>query len=220
METLIKGFHAWQGMTRLNAVAKKLEKRGFDVSVCETREAAMAVIREVAASAQSVSFGGSMTSGTLGIPQAMRDAGKTVIEHGVPGCTLEEKLAAMRSELTADLFISSINALTEEGVIVNKDGVGNRVAAMIFGPKQTLLVVGRNKLVRGGVDAALARIEEIAGPLNVYRLDRKTPCAVTGRCEHCAGACPDSICRVTTIIEQRPSLSPTHVVLINEDLGL
>ncbi len=220
MESKIASYKAWQGEVRLQSVAKALEKRGFDVTICADREAAMATILKIAEKAETVAFGGSMTSGTLGVPQAMRDAGKTVIEHGAPGLSVDEKLTIMRQEVTADLFISSVNALTEEGVIVNKDGVGNRVAAMIFGPKQTLLLIGRNKLVRGGVDAALKRIEEIAGPLNVYRLNRKTPCGITGQCAHCVGNCPESICRVTTIIEQRPSLSPTHILLINEDLGL
>jgi hypothetical protein len=91
---------------------------------------------------------------------------------------------------------------------------------MIYGPRRVVLVIGRNKLVKGDVDAAISRIAEVAAPVNAYRLGCKTPCAVTGQCANCAGSNEGSICRVTTVIRQRPVMSDIKILLVNEDLGL
>ena len=211
---------AWQTATKLTAVAEKLRARGFTVEVCASREVARERVLSMAEGAQSIGFGGSLSVACLNVTCALKEQGKEILNHGFPTLSLEEKLAIMRRQLTCDLFLSSVNALTEEGLIVNIDGNGNRVAAMIFGPKQVVLVVGRNKLVSGGVHAALARIAAVAGPVNAHRLGRKTPCAVTGACAQCAGSCPESICRATTILKQRPGCTPTTILLVNEDLGL
>ncbi len=211
---------AWQSRKRLEAVAQKLQARGFDAEVCATAQDARARLLELAKDAHSIGFGGSLSVACLNVTRELRDAGKEILNHGFPNLTPEEKMEIMRKQLTSDLFVTSVNALTDDGIIVNIDGNGNRVAAMIFGPRQVVLVVGRNKLVRGDVDAALVRIAEVAGPVNAYRLGRKTPCAETGACANCAGRCPESICRATTILRQRPVSTPTMVLLVNEDLGL
>ncbi len=219
-QSVVDGMLAWQSRLRLEAVAKKLEARGFTVEVCATRDAAREKILAAAEGAQSVGFGGSLTVACLNVTRDLKAAGKEILNHGFPTLTPEEKMEIMRKQLTCDLFLSGVNALTEEGEIVNIDGNGNRVASMIFGPKQVMLVLGRNKLVKGTVEDAIQRIAEVAGPVNAYRLGRKTPCATTGFCANCAGACPESICRVTTVIRQRPVNTPTTVLLIDDDLGL
>lgn len=211
---------SWSSATRLAAVAEKLRARGFAAEVCATRAEARARILEMAQSAGSVGFGGSLSVACLNLTRELREAGKEILNHGFPNLTPEEKMEIMRRQLTCDLFLASTNALTEDGVLVNIDGNGNRVAAMFFGPHQVALVVGRNKLVEGGVHAALARIAAVAGPVNAHRLGKKTPCAATGACAACSGACPESICRVTTIIKQRPACTPITVLLVNEDMGL
>lgn len=211
---------AWQSATRLEAVAKALRGRGFDVEVCATREEARERVLALAQEAKSVGFGGSLSVACLNLTRTLREQGKEILNHGFPDLTPEQKLDIMRRQLTCDCFLSSANALTDDGILVNIDGNGNRVASMIFGPKQVVLVIGRNKVVTGGVHAALARIAEVAGPVNAHRLNRKTPCAVTGSCAQCAGACPESICRVASIMKQRPGCTPTTVLLVNEDLGL
>lgn len=210
----------WQSALRLEAVAAKLRKRGFEVEVCANREVAGARVLAMAASAQSIGFGGSLSVACLNLTRTLRDAGKEILNHGFPNLTAEERDLIRRRQLTCDLFLSSVNALTDEGVIVNVDGVGNRVAAMIYGPRHIVLVVGRNKLVKGDVEAALNRIEEVAAPVNAYRLGCKTPCAATGSCAHCAGHNEGSICRVTTVIRQRPLYSAVTILLVDEDLGL
>ncbi len=211
---------SWQTGLRLEAVAKALRGRGFEAEVCATRDAARARVIALAQGAMSVGFGGSLSVACLNLTRELREAGKEILNHGFPNLTAEEKLAIMRRQLTCDLFLSSVNALTDDGVIVNVDGNGNRVASTIFGPGRVVFVVGRNKVVTGGVHAALARVSAVAGPVNAYRLGKKTPCAATGKCADCAGSCPESICRVTTIIRQRPSCTPATVLLVNEDLGL
>ena len=120
-------------------------------------------------------------------------------------------------QTVADLFLLSANALTEDGVIVNIDGTGNRVAASIYGPKRVLYVVGRNKLVAGGVMEAIRRAKKTASPPNCRRLGKKTPCAELGVCADCDS--PDRICKVTAIFERPPTHTPTKVILVDEDLG-
>lgn len=211
---------SWSSSARLAAVAEKLRGRGFEAEVCATREEARARVLALAKDAGSVGFGGSLSVACLNLTRELREAGKEILNHGFPNLTPEERMEIMRRQLTCDLFLASANALTEEGVLVNIDGNGNRVGAMVFGPRQVALVIGRNKLVSGGVHAALARIAAVAGPVNAYRLGKKTPCAATGACANCVEGCPDSICRVTTIIKRRPTCTPVTVLLVNEDMGL
>ena len=116
-----------------------------------------------------------------------------------------------------DLFLLSANAITEDGRIVNIDGNGNRVAASVSGPGKVVYAIGRNKIVSGGIDAAIARIKEKACPPNCIRLGKKTPCAETGKCADCDS--PDRICKVTAIFDRRPTGTPTTVYVVNADLG-
>lgn len=219
-QSTVDNMLAWQSGIRLEALAGKLRARGFEVNVCADLAAARAQVVSYAELATSIGFGGSLSVACMNLTRELRDAGKEILNHGFPNLTPEERMEIMRKQLTCDLFLSSVNAITDDGVIVNIDGNGNRAAAMFFGPKQVVLVIGRNKIVTGGVHAALERIAAVAGPVNAYRLGRKTPCAVTGTCANCSGSCDDSICRVTTIIKQRPANTPMTILLVNEDLGL
>ena len=115
------------------------------------------------------------------------------------------------------MFLLSANAITEDGRIVNIDGNGNRVAASISGPKKVVYAIGRNKIVRGGIDAAIARIKEKACPPNCVRLGKRTPCAATGKCADCDS--PDRICKVTAVFDRRPTGTPTAVYVVDADLG-
>lgn len=219
-QSTVDAMLTWQSTARLERVAGKLRKRGFEVTCCNTREEARAKVLELAADAKSVGFGGSLSVACLNLTREMREAGKEILNHGFPDLSPEERDEIRRRQLVCDCFLSSVNALTDDGIIVNVDGVGNRVAAMIYGPRRTVLVIGRNKLVNGDEQAALARIAEVAGPVNAYRLGCKTPCAVTGKCANCAGSNDGSICRITTVIRQRPLWSDIRILLVNEDLGL
>jgi L-lactate utilization protein LutB len=206
----------WYHETRARRAVEALKKHGFEaVYVQDAAEAKAFVVSKLSAG-QRVGFGGSMTVKALGIQDAVQAAGGEVLDHGVPGLDQERKLEIMRAQLTCDLFISGSNALTLEGQIVNVDGNGNRVAALTFGPKATLVVMGANKIVRD-LDEAFTRIETVASPLNNKRLSRPNPCTKSGECEDCQG--PTRVCRVYQILERKPSLSDFTVVVVGEPLG-
>ena len=202
---------------RLEEVAEALRRRGFDAQCFATGAEAAACVMALAAEAKSVGFGGSKTMAALGLAESMASAGKEILRHGDPKWSPAEKMDVMRRELTCDLFLTSANALTADGRLVNIDGNGNRVAASIFGPKRVVFGVGRNKIVDGGIDAAIDRIKREACPPNCRRLNKKTPCAATGVCADCSS--PDRICKVTVVMDRRPSQTDAHVLLVDEDLG-
>lgn len=177
-----------------------LKWRGFDAVYCATaEEASSAVMAEVDA-VQRVGMGGSVTMKELGVTERLNESGK-LQTHGAD----------------CDLFLLSANAITEDGRIVNIDGNGNRVAASVSGPGKVVYAIGRNKIVSGGIDAAIARVKEKACPPNCIRLGKKTPCAETGKCADCDS--PDRICKVTAIFDRRPTGTPTTVYVVNADLG-
>jgi L-lactate utilization protein LutB len=131
--------------------------------------------------------------------------------------SFEELIERRRKSLLVDLFITGTNAVTEDGQLVNLDMLGNRVAALTFGPKHVVVVVGRNKIVPS-VDEAMFRVKNIAAPANAMRLDKKTPCVKTSYCEECKS--PDRICNTWTITEKSYPKGRVKVVLVNQDLGL
>ena len=121
-----------------------------------------------------------------------------------------------RQSLLVDLYVSGTNAITESGNLVNLDMIGNRIAALTFGPKYVLVFIGRNKIVTD-VQSAMDRVKQYAAPVNVMRLGKKSPCGKTGRCENCSS--PDRICNTWTITEKSFPKNRVKIVLINEDMG-
>ena len=181
-------------------VVEALKQRGFDATYCPTVAVATDALFAEVNSVQRVGMGGSMTMKELGVTAELEASGK-LLTRGAD----------------CDLFLLSANAITDDGRIVNIDGNGNRVAASVSGPKKVVYAIGRNKIVEGGIDAAIARIKEKACPPNCVRLGKKTPCAATGVCADCDS--PDRICKVTAVFERRPTGTPTAVYIINADLG-
>ncbi|MBC7321319.1 lactate utilization protein [bacterium] len=206
----------WYRELLIERVVENLKKRGFDAFWSSTKEEAKNRLLEIIPQNAKVGIGGSVTIRELGIIEELENRGNTVIHHWKTGLTPEEDFQIRSDELTADIFLSSTNALTVDGIIVNTDGVGNRVAGMIFGPKHVILVVGINKIVKD-IDDAIWRIKNVATPMNAHRLSLNTPCAKLGYCMNCSSNV--SICRVTSIIEYRPSRTEFTVVLVNEELG-
>lgn len=193
--------------------AAALQKRGFQVYCAETsEEAAMYVLGFLSGNVKSVGIGGSMTIRELHIADAIRASGVDVHWHW-----LEEGPAAFTPAREADLYLCSANAVTTDGQLVNIDGTGNRVAAMIHGPKAVVAVVGVNKLVEGGYAQAIARIKREACPPNARRLGLPFPCGTTGKCNQ--AECPGGFCNVITIQEHPTGKRPYHVVLVDEKLG-
>jgi hypothetical protein len=200
----------------LKAVAA-LEKNGFTTLYCPTLQSAAEYIIAGAANAVTVGFGGSMSVVSLGVEQKLRESGKEILNHAPATFSRDEKMEIMRRQLTCDLFLSGCNALTLNGELVNIDATGNRVGAMLFGPRRVIVVVGRNKLVDGTVKDAITRVKNWATPPNAKRLNFKTPCASTGFCSDCNS--PERLCRVTTVIDRKPRLTDIHVLVVNAELG-
>lgn len=199
-------------MEKLQKTIDSLNKNGFKARLFETADEAKTAAIELIGSS-SVGFGGSVTIDSLGIYEALAANGNAVYWHWKS----DDKTAMRKSAMSADFYLSSSNAVTEAGKLVNIDGHGNRVAAMFYGPQKVLIIAGRNKIAPD-TDAAIARIKKYACGPNAARLGIKTPCAVTNTCIDCDS--PNRICRVTSIID-RPMVGGHEVTvyLVNQDLG-
>lgn len=195
---------------------ESLKKHGFEAEYFESREDAANFIVNLATDCRTVGIAGTHTVRALGIVPRFEKAGKTLFDHWQEKPGSPEDLQCRRNQMGADLFLASVNALTTTGEIVNRDGCGNRVNSMTFGPGKVVLVAGRNKIVPD-LDAAFARLENTAGPIRAMSLNRKTPCTKTGYCMDCDS--PERICRITSIIHRQPMCTKITVVIVNEDLG-
>jgi L-lactate utilization protein LutB len=212
----MKAVEEWRYEAIGKSACEALKRSGFDARFAQKGEEALDIVASFVKPGMKVGFGGSMTLRAIGAPDKVKALGAVILDHNAPGLELEAKLDILRAQLTCDIFLSGSNAVTLEGDIVNVDGNGNRVAALTFGPKKTVVVVGANKIVRD-LDEALERIETVASPMNNKRLDKPNPCVKTGTCEDCRGE--TRICRVYQILRRRPSLSDFTVIVVGESLG-
>jgi L-lactate utilization protein LutB len=216
MEKPIENF--WS--LRLANVKDALEVNNFEVHIAENVEAAKKVVREIIpkTGAKSVSWGGSVTYVETGLYKEIKDyPGFDVLDTYEKEVLPADMLERRRRALLVDLFITGTNAVTETGKLVNLDMTGNRVAAITFGPRNVIILVGRNKVVPD-IEDAMLRIKNYCAPANSMRLDKKTPCVKTSVCEECRSI--DRICNTWTITEKSFPKGRIKVVLINEDLGL
>jgi len=172
----------------------------------------------------TVGFGDSLTLRQIGVVDALETGSYVFLNPWKPGISVEENIKLKKQALTSDVFVTGTNALTLDGKIVNVDGLGNRVAAILFGPNKVIIVVGINKIVEN-LEEALNRIRNIAAPLNVKRhpdFDPMPPCGISGECSDCSS--PWRICNKTVIIERqydnnryKPVIT---VIIVGEELGL
>ena len=208
---------AWHNEALGAKAVEALGKNNFKASYVKTRQEAVDKVLSLIPADASVGFGGSWTTqNELGLHTTLEKRGNTIYNHGVPGLTPEESLAIRRKQLTCDVFLTGTNAITLDGKLVNVDGSGNRVAAMIFGPKKVVIVAGVNKIVRD-VDAAEERIALHAAPMNNKRLNKAHPCTAAGICMDCQS--PSRICNVTTIIRKSMPATDMHIIIVGEELG-
>ena len=207
---------AWNKKMSENII-KNLEKRRMEGSYAPTSAQAKGEIVAMIPEGGSVYRCGSMTAVHMGL---WEDIGKLpgveLIDPFAPGLSPEEAMERRWKGLTADVMITSSNAITMDGKLVNLDGMGNRVAAMTFGPKKVILVVGMNK-VAPDLDSAMARVKDYAAPVNAKRLNLNTPCVETGLCADCKS--PQRICNMWSIIEGHMIKGRIHVKLVGETLG-
>jgi L-lactate utilization protein LutB len=211
--------HYWT--KRLADLQQALEGNNFEVHVAPDSAAAQRIVMEeilTKSGARSVGWGGSLTVAGTGLVQSIKARTDIVmidtLDKRIP---FEELMERRRQALLVDLYITGTNAITEDGQLVNLDMIGNRVAALTFGPKHVVVIVGRNKIVPS-IDEAMFRVKNIAAPANAMRLDKKTPCVKTSYCEECKS--PDRICNTWTITEKSYPKGRVKVVLVNQDLGL
>jgi L-lactate utilization protein LutB len=206
---------------KLDEIKKALEANNFTVFVANNAsEAKELVLKEIipATGAKSVSWGGSMTFIATGLYDALKNDKKMkVIDTFDKTISREEGWERRRQSLLVDLFITGTNAVTESGMLVNLDMIGNRIGGITFGPKDVIILVGRNKIV-ADLEDAMMRIKNFSAPANAMRLGMKTPCAKTTYCEECKSK--DRICNHWTITEKSFPKGRIKVVLINENLGL
>ena len=197
-------------------VADALNKRHFEAYYVFNKEDAVKKILEIIPSNHSVAWGGTMTMDQLGLKDKLSAAGYTLIDRD-KGATLEEREKIMHEALNCGSFIMSSNAITEDGQLFNIDGKGNRVAALIYGPQNVIIIAGMNKVVQD-MDAAYDRVRGYAAPANAQRFDIDTPCKKIGECADCLSS--STICAqfVTTRI-CKPA-GRIKVVLIGEELGI
>ncbi|WP_432820930.1 lactate utilization protein [Trichloromonas sp.] len=206
----------WQQRQLMEKSAVALEKNGFSTVLFNHRDEAVPFLLSCAAEAESVGFGGSMTLSELDLSGRLAALGKRTLVHGLPELSAEERRVIMQQQQNCDLFFTSTNALTLNGQLVNIDATGNRVGAMLFGPKRVVVVAGANKIAVD-LDSALARVKNVAAPANARRLGFATPCSKSGLCSDCDS--PQRICRITTILDRCPRATEMLVCLINQSLG-
>ncbi|MBP2636986.1 MAG: hypothetical protein H6Q72_2893 [Firmicutes bacterium] len=193
-----------------------LKKNRFEAAYYPSMQAALEELFAVIPMDATVGIGGSWTLIESQVAEKLEARGNIVYCHHTPGLSPEEILDIRRKQLTCDVFLTSANAITEDGCLVNTDATGNRVAAMTFGPKKVIVLAGINKIVPTVADAQ-ERIRSTAAPLNNKRLKRPNPCVQTGHCMDCQG--PTRLCNVMSIIHKRPPASNIHVWIIGEEVG-
>ena len=193
-------------------VIKGLESRNMSAYYAEDKEEALKIALSLIPEGSSIGMGGAMSVHEIGLSDALLNGNYYFIDRDAT----QDKRAAMIETYDADVFLSSVNAMSDDGVLINIDGNSNRVSAIAQGPKKVIFIVGMNK-VCGDVDSALKRARNVAAPTNAQRFGIDTPCAKTGSCFNCKS--PDTICCQFLITRYSRHTGRIHVILVNDNLG-
>ena len=193
-------------------VIKGLESRNMTGYFAETAEEAKSLALSLIPEGSDVTMGGGMSVHEIGLVKALKEGNYNFIDRD----EIADKRAAMLAAYDADVFLSSANAITEDGVMINIDGNANRVSAIAQGPRKVIFIVGMNK-VCDDVDGAMKRARNVAAPINAQRFGLSTPCAKTGSCMNCKS--PDTICCQFLITRFSHHAGRIHVILVNDNLG-
>ncbi len=193
-------------------VIKGLESRNMTGYYAATKEEALKKALELIPEGASVTMGGAMSAHEIGLVEAVKNGNYNFIDRD----KYEDKRAAMLDGYDADVFLSSANAMTDDGVLINIDGNSNRVSMIAQGPKKVIFIVGMNK-VCSDVDAAMKRARNVAAPTNAQRFGLTTPCSKLGSCMNCKS--PDTICCQILITRYSRHEGRIHVILVNDNLG-
>ena len=206
-----------ENITKRNAllaekVIKGLESRNMTGYYAATKEEAKEIALKLIPEGSSVTMGGAMSAHEIGLVKALAEGNYNFIDRD----QYSDKRAAMLMAYDADFFLSSANAMTEDGVLINIDGNANRVSAIAQGPRKVIFIVGMNKVCKD-VDGAMKRARNVAAPTNAQRFGLSTPCAKTGSCMDCKS--PDTICCQFLITRYSKHAGRIHVILVNDFLG-
>ena len=193
-------------------VIKGLESRNMSGYYASDKDEALKIALSLIEKGSTVTMGGAMSAHEIGLVDALKKGDYNFIDRDQE----KDKRAAMLAAYDADVFLSSANAITNDGVMVNIDGNSNRVSAIAQGPKKVVFIVGMNK-VCDDVDGAMKRARNVAAPINAQRFNLNTPCAKTGACFNCKS--PDTICCQFLITRYSRHEGRIHVILVNDNLG-
>lgn len=217
MHQSIQWFCAKRAASVIEALKKNRMNGAYLADPAQVAAQVLALIPQGA----SVALGGSMTLTETGVLAALHQGQSQgslkLIDRYEKGLSPEQVMERLRQGLTADVFVSGVNAVTEQGELVFVDATCNRVAPILFGPAKVILVAGCNKIVPN-LAYAQERIRHFVAPANARRLGRKTPCAETGECADCNS--PERICNATVVIHKQAKAERLHVLLVGESLGL
>lgn len=207
----------WFSDHLIQRTVKALESNGFKTVLASDKNEALKEVLQLVPEKAQVGIGGSVTVREVDLVSELSKRGNDVLENWSRKVTPEEDMTIRKGHLTCDVFITSSNAITEDGKLVNIDGMGNRVASMIFGPKKVIVIAGINKIVKD-IHAGIERIRHTATPMNVKRMGGTTPCVIdVCDLEKCQP--PNRHCHVITIIEKIPIKTDTTIILVKEELG-
>lgn len=198
-------------------VLSALRKNQMEAIFVPNSEEALKIVLSLIPEGSKVGYGGSWTLNELGIKQVLKEGNYHLIDRDRLETSDEEMFLLRRESLLADIFLCSVNALTRDGKLVNIDGIGNRLAALAFGPKKVIIVVGINKIVKD-LDRGLERIRNYVAPIHAYRRGWDVPCAKTGACIDCHS--PQRICGTLTVTEFQREKDRISVILVGEPLGI
>lgn len=200
---------------RAQVVVKNLRSRHFDAYYCETKEEALRQALSLIPEGACVGWGGCASAEEIGLVDAVRKGNYREIDRDTAKSP-EEKTKMMKQAMLADVFLTGTNALSQDGELVNIDGTGNRMAAIVYGPESVIVIAGMNK-VCATLEDAVTRARTVAAPINAQRFPGQTPCRVTGTCGNCKS--PDCICNQILITRHCRPAGRIKVILVGEDLG-
>ena len=195
---------------------KNLQKRHFEAYYCDDRSAALEKALELIPDGVTIGWGGAMSAQQIGLMEALKERNVTLLDRD-KAASQQERAGLMKQCLTADVFLTGANAVSLDGQMVNIDGNGNRVAAIVYGPDSVIVVAGMNK-VCDTLEGAVQRARTLAAPANSQRFEIATPCKQTGSCHDCLS--PDCICNQILITRHCRPAGRIKFILVGEELGL
>lgn len=207
----------------IKKVMENLEKNNMKAFYAETREDVLPLVKSLLSDGCSVSIGGSVTLDECGVREFLENGNYNYLDRYDPSLDRQTMQELFVRALSADAYISSTNALTEDGKLYNVDGGGNRIGAICYGPKSVIIVAGKNKIVKD-IEEAQKRVKTVAAPKNCVRLSRNTYCAKTGICVAAGenyGGCgsDDRICSTYMVTSHQNFAGRIKVIIVNEELG-